>query len=167
MEVNWDGSGVTWSVGGHGRFAQAWISAGGLIGPAVTAAIMFALGKRARTSRGALAVFGVVMIVVDILFVRNLFGFLYVGFFGLLFLVIALKTGIQFARFVMVFVATQLALSVFSRADYLFTSSANSGASDVAQMAEALFLPYWCWGIICGGFSIAVLAVGVRQYIKN
>jgi hypothetical protein len=166
MEVNWDGSGVTYSVGDGGRLAQAWISAGGLLGPAVTAALLFKMGASARSSRMALGLIGGGLILVDLVFVRNLFGFVYVASLGAAFLLIATKTGLEFARFVMIFVATQLALSVFSRADYLFMSSAGSGPSDVSQMAEALFLPYWVWGILCGGFSVAVLATGVRQYIK-
>ena len=64
-------------------------------------------------------------------------------------------------RFTLVFLAVQLALSVFSRSDYLFTSVARTGAgpmpSDVAQMASALFLPFWFWGAACGALSLAVL----------
>jgi hypothetical protein len=169
MKINFDGSGVTYSssVGGGSRLANAWISAGGLIGPAIAAAGLFSLGRNARTSKMSLGLIGAGMLLIDILFVRNLFGFFFVGFFGLAFLFIAAKGGIELSRFVVIFVATQLALSVFSRSDYLFTRSANVGASDVAQMAEALWLPYWFWGIVCGGFSVLILVFGIRQYVRK
>ena len=59
---------------------------------------------------------------------------------------------------------------VFSRADYLFTDVAHTGAgpapSDVAYMAEALFLPYWFWGLFCGGLSLAILWAGLHRFVK-
>ena len=63
--------------------------------------------------------------------------------------------------------AVQLSLSVFSRADYLFTETAGAGPSDVAQMADALFLPYWFWGIVCGAISGLVLLSGIRTFSRS
>jgi hypothetical protein len=69
-----------------------------------------------------------------------------------------------------VFLSTQLALSVFSRGDYLFTEVAQTGMgampSDTAQMATALGGPYWLWGLACGAFSITVLAAGVLWFLR-
>jgi len=69
-----------------------------------------------------------------------------------------------------VFLSTQLALSVFSRADYLFTAVATTGAgtmpSDTAQIAAALGGPHWAWGLACGAFSIVVLAGGVLWFLR-
>jgi hypothetical protein len=68
-------------------------------------------------------------------------------------------------RFVAAFFGVQLALSVFSRSDYLWATVARTGAgemmSDTAQMAAALWLPAWFWGALCGAFSLVVLGVGV------
>jgi hypothetical protein len=62
-------------------------------------------------------------------------------------------------------------LSVFSRGDYLFTDVARTqnGAmpSDVANMANALFLPYWFWGAACGLFSVAMLALGAWFFLRG
>jgi membrane-associated phospholipid phosphatase len=67
---------------------------------------------------------------------------------------------------VVVFLGVQLALSVFSRADYLFTQGVSNPSgvfpSDVTRMQTALFLPYWFWGLVCGAFSVLVLIYGVR-----
>ena len=75
------------------------------------------------------------------------------------------------AQLVVLFVGIQLALSVFSRSDYLFTSVAitasGNGPSDVARMADALFLPYWVWGLVCGGFSVWVLWKGLQTFLRD
>jgi len=101
------------------------------------------------------------------------------GWFGMLF-VVALSAGLAAiafyasaaaARFTLVFMAVQLAASVFSRADYLFTPVAQTAAgsipSDVARMSQALLLPYWFWGTLCGALSAAVLIVGLRGYMAR
>ena len=75
------------------------------------------------------------------------------------------------AQLALVFVAVQLALSVFSRADYLFTRVAGNPnglfPSDVEHMARLLWLPYWFWGVLCGAFSLAVLGWGLRMYWRR
>ena len=50
--------------------------------------------------------------------------------------------------------------------DYLFTESTGVGPSDVDQMADALLLPYWFWGIVCGAISVAVLMMGMRSFLR-
>ena len=165
-----DGSGVARVSGYTGRIARALVSAGGLCGPAVVAALFFALSNKTKWAKASLAVVGVALLVADLLLVRSLFGIAFVGGLGALFLWVALKGARWASQFTLVFVAVQLALSVFSRADYLFTpvaqTSAGSMPSDVAQMSNALFLPYWFWGAACGAFSIAVLFWGLRFFFK-
>ena len=160
-----DGSGVaTWSAL-VGRLGHATIAAGGLIGPAVAAALCFAAGRHARTARLALAVIGAGLVVAEVLVVRTLFGVAFVGAVALICLLVAWRATPWLAQLVVLFVGTQLGLSVFSRGDYLFTAEAvtASGAmpSDTAQIATALLLPYWFWGALSGAFSLAVLMVGL------
>ncbi len=38
--------------------------------------------------------------------------------------------------------------------------------SDVARIAEALWLPYWIWGGLCAVFSALVLVLGLRAYLR-
>ena len=70
------------------------------------------------------------------------------------------------------FLSTQLALSVFSRADYLFTPTAELGAgramtSDVGQLEELLWLPYWLWGGLIGLASLLILYWGVQSALPQ
>jgi hypothetical protein len=165
-----DASGLaTWS-GDPGRLELAFISAGGLIGPAAVAALCFAVGRSQRASRIALTLLGVGLIAAEILVVRNLFGLVFVGVIAAVSLLLGLR-GRDAAQWGVLFVGVQLALSVFSRGDYLFTDTAQTGAgthpSDVALISEALFLPYWIWGGAVGLLSIAVLGVGLLSFFRS
>jgi hypothetical protein len=159
-----DGSGVAMTATG-GRLSAAFVSAGGLIGPACLAAVLLALSRRGRLAHLGLYVLGALFWLSALLVVRNAFGLVFVGVAGAACLFIAQKTSSETTRFALIFIAAQLALSVFTRGDYLFTDTAvTSGGvmpSDVARISEALFAPYWFWGALCGAFSVAVLLAGL------
>jgi len=166
-----DGSGVAAWGGVDDRLRIAIVAAGGLVGPAFTAMAFFVLGKRGRGARACLLFGGVLLLAVELLLVRNPFGLVFVGAVALASLVIAVKAPEWLAQGALVFVATELALSVFTRADYLFTATAHTAGgtmpSDVEQMAQALFLPFFVWGALCGLVSLLALAVGVRIYLRQ
>jgi len=153
---------------GFGRIRGALTLAGGLVGPAVAAAIFFTLGRTAHGARACLLGLGVLLLLCELLVVRNLFGWVFTGLVAAACLLIALRGSPATGQLAVVFVAVQLALSVFSRADYLFTRVASNPngrfASDVEAMAQLLWLPYWFWGFLCGAFSIAVLGWGLRVF---
>lgn len=160
-----DASGVAIVRGSFGRLTGALISAGGLVGPAILAAVFFLLAARQRLARAGLFIFGLAMLVACVWVVRGLFGWVFVGLVGGLCLLLAAKTSAVVSQGVVGVLASQLALSVFSRGDYLFTETAVTGdgnrPSDVANMAQGLFLPYWFWGAACGLFSVVVLTGGL------
>ena len=58
---------------------------------------------------------------------RNPFGLVYVPLLAATLLVIGWKARAEIAQMVLVFVAVQLALSVYSRGDYLFSPTADLG----------------------------------------
>ncbi len=170
--MHWDGSGVAFHSGAYGSAARAFISAGGLCGPAVGAAVCFLGARRTRTSRWTLGSFGALLVLAEILVVRNGFGFGFVAVLAAVLLVLAIWASPEVAQFGLIFFGVQLALSVFSRGDYLFTDSAGviDGAklpSDTKQMEVALGLPYWFWGGLCAAFSIAVLALGLWSFLRR
>jgi hypothetical protein len=160
-----NGSGVAYSRGVPSGVPDAIVSAGGLVGPAVFAALAFVAGRRGKLSRIFLALLAASLLTLTILFVRNGFGLVFcllvVAGFGW----VAVRHSTDTAQTVLVFLAVQASLSVFSHGDYLFTDTAHTGAgvmpSDVAQMANALGGTYWMWGLACGAFSVLVLALGM------
>ncbi len=166
-----DGSGVAkWSgnVGGTGR---ALIAAGGLVGPAIVAAAGFLAARRRGLARAAVASGAIALLAAEVLVVRNAFGLVFVGVVvaGLGWLL--WRKSSETVQIVLVFLAVQLSLSVFSRSDYLFTDSAVTAAgtmpSDTAHIAQAVGGPYWLWGLACGAFSLVVLAGGTWVFLKG
>jgi hypothetical protein len=169
----WDGSGMAvWNPTGVGKLGHAIVSAGGLIGPAVCAGICFVLARRPSRARICLGAFGFILVIAEIFVVRNGFGLAFVGICAALCLVIAFAASEEVNQFALVFLAVQLALSVYARGDYLFMESAgitSEGlvlASDVKHMEMALGLPYWFWGGLCAAISAAVLLFGGWYFIR-
>ncbi|MBI3924508.1 MAG: M50 family metallopeptidase [Armatimonadetes bacterium] len=162
-----DGSGVASYSGNLGRLGAAMVAAGGLIGPAFVAALCFLLARTERGARGALVAAGVFLLIAEVLVVRGGFGWFFVGLLGATLLGIGLRAEPRAGQTALVFLAVQLSLSVFSRSDYLFATHAGPMPSDVAQMAQALWLPYWFWGLVCGGVSLAILAAGVGTFLRR
>ena len=165
-----DGSGAAMTSGNPGRLASAFISAGGLVGPAVAATGCFWVGQKGKMASTALVLIGGLLVLALVLVIRNVFGWFFVGSVAGIFLWGGWKAKQDTCQIMVLFVGVQLALSVFSRSDYLFTNHAQTAVgkhpSDVAQMADALFLPYWFWGMVCGGFSVLVLVVGIRNFLR-
>lgn len=166
-----DGSGMAIWSGDPGRLARAFVAAGGLVGPAVVAAACFLAGRRPRGARACLLAGAALLVLAALLVVRSLFGFVFVLLLATVLFLVAIWGGDGASQATLVFLAVQLALSVFSRGDYLFMKAATTAegvaASDVAQIAAALLLPYWVWGAVCGAFSVAVLVLGVVVFWKR
>ncbi|MCA9527266.1 MAG: M50 family metallopeptidase [Myxococcales bacterium] len=166
-----DGSGVAQWYGDVGRLGKAFVSAGGLVGPAVTAALGFWLARGEKSARVGLIVLGVGLVVAEVLVVRGAFGMVFVAALAAICFLLAYKVKPWIGQVTVGFIAVQLALSVFSRGDYLFTATAQTSKgpmpSDVAQMSDALWLPYWFWGAVCGLLSVAVMLLGLRAFFKK
>jgi hypothetical protein len=165
-----DGSGVARIEGDFGNVSRALVAAAGLVGPAVVSCLFFLSIKSDYRSRVMLASFGIILAMSILLVVRNLFGAFFVSVMVALCFYFSFGSGKKYSKLVVTFLAIQLSLSVFSRSDYLFTDTAMTSAgpkpSDVAQIADALFLPYWFWGIVCGLFSVGILIFGIRRAFK-
>jgi hypothetical protein len=164
-----DGSGLATNMvpTDMSRFGLAFIAFGGLVAPAVMAAICFILGRSPKASRIGFYCFAGICVLALALVVRNLFGFIFVAFCGLASLAVAKlpKSG-AVPRYVMLVLAITLLTFVFSRGDYLFVQEASSGLSDVGQIQKYLFLPYWFWGGLIGLISVAILIFGVVAFFR-
>ena len=68
------------------------------------------------------------------------------------------------------FLAVQLAITVFTRADYLFMATAHTSGgdlpSDTASIAKALGGSYLIWGVVVGAISLVVLWGGVSLFLR-
>lgn len=165
-----DGSGAALMRIPNTRTAAAISSAGGLLGAPIVAAILLVLGTRRTWAKPVLIGMTVLSVLIVVWVVRTAFGVAFVLAFAALCLALARWANAVVQQFWVVFVATQLGLSVFSRGDYLFTPYAHTAhgkmPSDVMQISEALFAPYWFWGGLIALMSVAVLIGGVRIYLR-
>ncbi len=165
-----DGSGVASISGNFGRISTALIAAAGLLGPAMVSALFFWGTTSKEKSQVLLAGFAIVLSLSIMLVIRNIFGVFFVGALVAACFYCSLGEGKKYCQPVLALFAAQLALSVFSRGDYLFTDQAITSAgampSDVAQIAQNLIFPYWFWGGLCGLFSVLVLIFGIKRSLK-
>ncbi len=171
FEMFSNGSGVAISRGVSSGAAQAFVAAGGLCGPAVAAALMIGLAPRPKWARYVLGGFGAMLALSVILVVRNGFGMAFTGILAALCLLIAVKGRANWAQNTLLFLAVQLALSVYSRGDYLFMKTAETSVgampSDSQNMALAMGGSYWFWGAMCATFSAAMLAAGAYAFWRG
>lgn len=171
LAIYGDGSGVARHGGVPSPLAAGAIAAGGLVGPALAAAAGFVIGRHPRASRVTLVVVAVLGVLTAALLVRNPFGIAFTLGVALLLGYVGLRRSSDASQLALVFLSVQLALSVFSRSDYLFTPTAVTGVgvmpSDTARMAETLGGTYWMWGLACGTFSVLVVVLGVWLFLRS
>ena len=166
-----DGSGVTEGRRPAGRVRTAFVAAGGLVGPAAVAGLLFAGSRRRNFGRVGGAAAGAVLLLTIPFAARGALAIAVALVLGAGALGLALRAPPRWTQIALLFLAIQLALSVFSRGDYLFTATAQTGIgavpSDSAQIATALAGPYWFWGAVCGLVSVAILVGGLAAALRR
>lgn len=171
VRVDADGSGVTQGRRPAGRLRAALVAAGGLVGPAAFAGLLFAASRRQRYVRVAAVALGGALLLAVPFTLRGPIAVILGLALGAAAIVLGLRARPAVAQIALLFVAVQLALSVFSRHEYLFTATAHTalGAvpSDSAHIATALGGPYWLWGAICGGISVIILLGGLKATLTE
>ena len=172
LEVFANGSGVALTRSGGGAVSRALVAAGGLVGPAVAAGVGFVVGRSPTGARRMLVAVSALAVLSVLLWVRSLAGVLVaLGLAAVCGVTALVVRRDPWPQLLLLFLSVQLALSVFSRGEYLFTSFASTGVgglqSDSEAIATALVGPYWFWGGVCGLVSVAVLAAGVWSFLRG
>ena len=164
-----DGSGVAMIAALPG-WRSALVSSGGLLGPAAIGALCFFAARSARLTKWALLLGGMTSLLLAVWIVRNPTGWAVALSTAAVCLGVARYGNDGVRRVTLTFIAIQLALSVFSRSDYLFkrvaATGGGSGASDISNIANNLFGPHWFWGAIVGLLSVAVVGVGLYVNLR-
>lgn len=165
-----DASGAAQYRGAFGGPAHAFVAAMGPLGPPLAALALFAAARQARTARVALGVFAAGLVVATALWARNPFGIGCLLAIAAVLGLIAWRAGPAASQITAAFLALQLSLAAFSRADYLFSATARTGAgpmlSDTAQIAAVLGLTYWFWGALLAAVSIGILGLGAWWFLR-
>ena len=169
LSISMNGSGHA-SVAGPffmGRLGDAFVAAAGPMGPAVAGALFILSSKRLRTARTALFLLGVALLFSTAYWVRDsLTGWVVLPLIAAGILAIAWKAEDWAQSFTIQFLGVQACISTFLQIDYLFTNKVQIGdelvPSDTGAIAEALWLPYWMWGILLTAASLALLVQSLR-----
>lgn len=156
-----DGSGVAMTMrpaDGH-AIVDAFIAASGPIGPAVAGALLILSSRSPAATRRALLTLGAVLALTTLIWVRSLVGWIVLPILALAILALAIKGSARLQHVAIQFLGVEAAISVWSQFGYLFsTAGVEAGQlSDTAAIAEALWLPYWVWGTLLSGMTLAIL----------
>ncbi len=147
---------------GVGSLGRAFVSAGGLLGPALAGGLIIVLGSRQSTARWVLAGLALVLAISLVLFVRNAFGWFALSVIAALLATAALYGPEIVKIFVAQLIGIQFCLASWGTLDYMFTKSFNRDGqsidSDTQEIAEVLLLPYWFWGGLIAAISFAIMA---------
>jgi hypothetical protein len=166
MVIRADTSGTAYHRGADWVLARALISSAGYMGTSVFGALLLILGTTSeRRSRLALGLVAAVMLLSDLLFVRNLFGLIAIGGIGAGLAVVALRAPAGAVSALLNLIAAQSCINALLdiRNLFAFGGGARSGVrSDAAVMAEHLFLPYWFWASLWMLVSLGILALTLR-----
>ena len=166
-----DGSGVASYRGHFSAWQSAVIAAAGLLGPPLAASLLLLAGRDERSSRIALMLGALGCALLVLLWAGNLLTLFYAGVLGLGLAALALRGSPVLLQWSSLFIAVQLGLASFSRADYLFTAVAQTSAgplpSDVAQIEAALWLPYWVWGGVLAALSALLVLWSGWRFLRS
>ena len=141
------------------RVTDAIVSAFGPLGPAIAGAALIVSSRSQRATRIALAVLGAALLFSTLVWVRSVTGWLVLPPMGVAIVVIGWKASAAVRHFAIQFLGVQAGISVWRQFGYLFSQGGvGSGQlSDTAAIAQVLFLPFWVWGAIISGLTIALL----------
>ncbi|MGB5759684.1 MAG: M50 family metallopeptidase [Acidimicrobiales bacterium] len=147
---------------GVGTLGRAFVSAGGLLGPALAGGAIIILGSRESTARWVLAGLAILLALSLVLFVRNAFGVLALALIAALLGAAAAYGPDLLKVFVAQLIGIQFCLASWSTLDYMFTKNFRRDGqvidSDTQEIAEVLLLPYWFWGGLIALLSFGIMA---------
>jgi hypothetical protein len=143
-----------------GHITLALISAAGPLGPAIAGSLLIVASRTTATSRLALKILGWALIISTTVWVRSPAGWIFLPVLGLAVIALDRLGKPSHHQLAVQVLGVQACISIWRSFDYLFSSSGYVGGrsvqSDTATIADALLLPYWCWG---GAISIVIAAL--------
>jgi hypothetical protein len=167
-----DGSGLALSSRDPDGYSltDALISASGPLGPAIAGSGLILASRHKDTTRSALLVLGLSLLLSTAIWVRSLTGWIVLPIMGILILALAVRGSATHQRLAIQILGVQAAISVWRQFDYLFSAGGvidgQAMRSDTSAIADALFLPYWFWGSALSGIIIALLWWSLRRALR-
>lgn len=164
-----DGSGLAFSSRASDGYSltDAFISAGGPLGPAIAGSGLILASRHHDTTRSALLLLGFALLISTAIWVRSLTGWLVLPLLGVLVLNLALRGSATHQQIGIQVLGVQAGISVWEQFSYLFSDGGVIDGqimrSDTSAIANALFLPYWFWGVVLSTVIITLLGWSLRR----
>jgi hypothetical protein len=165
LELYANGSGLAVHSGNvwFGGLGRAMVAAAGPLGPTIAGAIFIMSSNNTKAVKFLLIFLSIVMLLSVILYIRSLFGVLFISFFGILILYSAVKTNDNICKIMLQFLGVQSFASLYLSMGYLFSTggsvNGSSYMSDTGVIADNLFLPHWFWA-----GAIVIISVIIMLY---
>lgn len=149
---------------------DAFISAAGPLGPALAGSGLIIASRHQDTTKSALLVLGVALVVSTAIWVRSITGWIVLPLMGILILALAVRGSAIHQRLSIQILGVQAAISVWRQFDYLFSAGGvidgQAMRSDTSAIADALIFPYWFWGTVLSGIILLLLWSSLRRAVR-
>ncbi|MBQ4819893.1 M50 family metallopeptidase [Aquimarina sp. MMG016] len=152
-------------------YARAITSAGGLLGPAISGAILIAAARNKVTSKIVLWLLIAIMVLSLCLWIHELLALVILSVFAAILFFIAILRVRNLEAFTLLFLGTQCVLSTYLQTGYLFTKQFERDGriqySDTQMIAAHLSGTYWMWAILILLITVYLLYKSYRYYLKK
>lgn len=166
FEIYPNTEGVAWTAGGI-----RWIVASaGYLGSALVGGGLLLLSARQINAPKVLLIFGIILTIASVLFVRNLFGIVAALVLCGGLIAAALKLEPRWNTLLLLFIAVQITLNALdSLWDLVRLSSFRRHVvSDAQIMQQATGVPALVWAILWSGLSLLILWQAIRwAYVRD
>ncbi len=157
--VHPDGSGVAVHSGELflGSIGQAIVAISGPLGPTFAGMLFIYSSASVKATQRLLVIVGALIIITVVIWVRSVFGVLFLIAIGALLMYIGIKSSDRTKQLVLQFLGVSSMLSLYPNVGYFFIDRIEMNGkimySDTGYLEKYLFLPYWMWAIIILGVS--------------
>ncbi len=156
-----DASGVTETLGGW----NIVIVMAGYLGATAYGALLLTLARRPALARLALGLSGLIMVLLDLLLVRNGFGWGWGIALAAGLLLAANRLPAKAAELTAMFLGVQCVLNALFDLKTLVGLSVPGGpVSDAVLMSQMIPLPPVVWAVLWGALSLGILGAALRPF---
>jgi hypothetical protein len=163
LEIFTNGSGLA-HIGSLSPLSYSLSAAAGLMTPPLIGAIFILTGRSQKASKMMMFIFGFVLLLSVVIWVRTTFGVVAIGLWGATIIALAVQLPNSYKPFIIQLLGIQAWASTFRSIDYMFSNNAGElGKSDTQLIAETMgYMPYWFWGGMIAVYAILLLGVSLH-----
>ncbi|URR36318.1 M50 family metallopeptidase [Thermosynechococcus sp. HN-54] len=141
-----------------GNLGHGLVAIGGPLGPAIAGSLFIFSSRSHGATDFCLKALGIMMLASVLLWVRSLFGIVFIASIGVAILLVAYQGNRWLKGIAIQFLGVQACISTFQQVNYLFTYAILGGQlSDTGLLQQYLWLPYWLWGALIAVMSLGLL----------